>query len=205
VWDTRTATVDKAASSPGGIALQIVFAALLVLIAFFGFSRKLVWTWLSITAMLPVALPLFGTFAWSKFYSFLSVPLLSAILLAAVAAGAWIAMLTGRSRLLWPTVIVAVFFSTFAIVGQIQFHRDVRLAAEKLSPECLDAGPFLNSLSSGFGDMRFSLHAGAHKSDETFGWSFAKRDFYKLPKSVDRSVRSGKSAWFTSPYPSCRP
>lgn len=204
VWDTRTASVSRAASSAGGIALQLVLAVLLTLVVTYGLNRDLLGAWLSITALLPVGLPLFGLFAWSKFYGFLAWPLLCATLVSATAVAVWTSRLTGRPRLLWPTVLVVSFFATFVAVGEFRFHRDVRSAAERLSPDCLDAGSLLDALASGVGHGRFSLHAAARKGSETFGWSFRKRDFYKVPETVDRNVRSARSRWFVSRYPSCR-
>jgi hypothetical protein len=194
----RTATVEKAASSVGGIVLQCVFASLLVVISFYGLDHQVLGRWLFATAIVPVNV-LWLSGLLSRYYSFLSVPLSSAILLSLAAAAAW-ARLSGKLRLLWPTVLVSVFAITFVIAGKIQFDHDVRSATEKLSPDCLDTGFFVDS------PLRtpFSLHAAALKDGDVYGWSFRERDFYKLPRSVVPNVDLPKAHGHTSDYPSCR-
>lgn len=205
IWDGRGDRLQKAASSPGGVALQISLAVLLVLVVLDGMTRSLLERWLMLTAALPIALPVFAAAAWSKFYGVLWLPLLSALLLSAAAVAAWMRYTTGRLRLLWPTALVSTASAAFLIVGEAQFHRDVRMAATALGAECLEAGTFHDAIATAMSFQSPPFHAAARKGDDLFGWSFKERAFYKVTGDAGRSTRSRRSASFVTSLPPCWP
>jgi hypothetical protein len=200
----RGSPIRQVLVSPSGIALQF---ALTTLIAVVGLSArsKPFGTWLETAAFWPLYAPFFAMWAWATFYSSLTLPLLAGLSTSAALAWTLITRTTGWIHLIWPTAAVAVFSVVFLAAGQLQFHHDVRSAAEALGAKCLEAGSFRDAVSAGLNFQRSSLYAAARNAEDIYGWSFRKRDFYKVPEDAKRYVRSHRSPSFESPLPPCWP
>lgn len=189
-------------ASRGGMALQVVVVFVL--------SMALVRRDNSVGGLLlnVLLLPVFAPFAvvsvWSKFFSFLAIPSLVALLITSAAIFTWLRFVAGWGRAFWPTVAVTTLLVTLLIAGEIQFYRDVRLAAGKYEPDCLDAGSFMAAVLGGSPEFQFDLHAAFHKGADMYAWSFRQRDFYKLPETIVQNVSSRTSSWFAFDYPRCR-
>lgn len=187
-------------ASRGGIALQVV-APFFLFIALANPSNSLNGPLL---LLLPVVAPFFVVSVWSKFYSFLAIPSLVALLITTAVIFTWLRFATGRGRAFWPTVAITTFLVTLLVAGEIQFYRDVRSASGKYEPDCLDAGSFIAAVQGGSPEFQFDLHAAFHKGPDMYAWSFRQRDFYKLPETIGQNVSSRKSSWFAFDYPPCR-
>jgi|LNFM01.1.fsa_nt_gb hypothetical protein len=151
----------------------------------------------------PLFAPMLVLQAVHKFPSALGLPSLIAGCIAALAVTLVHKFVRTRLSHLWPSIAVLTAFSIFILTGEILFHAKLKGAAEKLSPECLDAGSFRHSLAIAGTDFQFALHAGAIKNGIVYGWSHREGKFYIVPENAKRNVLAPSNAWLSLPYPSC--
>jgi hypothetical protein len=205
----RLATVRRLSKSTESFVAAVGFTCFQLVVVFWSIvicthllsGRPLADDLLVSVFLSPVVVPATALRAWNTFYSFLSVPLFVSLGIAVGATLVWIKFASRRLRQFWPGIALAFFLVTGLAAGQVQYQRDVTAAAKRLSPECLDGGSFVDAIA---GHNRFRLHARAVKVDEIYAWSFRERDFYRLPKGIDRNV-SLKRAPLLSKHPSCWP
>jgi hypothetical protein len=192
----------KAVSDAGRILAQSTMAVVAVTIALTSRGGASFGDWLLVASVWPLFIPMLGLYVWSKFFSFLALPLLGAIISAAITTLLWRRFLTGRWRAIWPIVAVLTFSITIIGLCQLQFDRDLASSAARLAPDCLDQKSFLEAVRLA-GRQNFGLHASAAKGDDAYGWSFRSRDFYKLPPNVKKNVFPHRGSRTVAPYRSC--
>lgn len=151
----------------------------------------------------PLFAPMLVLQAVHKYPSALGLPSLMAGCIAVIAVTLVHQFVRTRLRYLWPSIAVLTAFSIFIPTGEILFHAKLKEAAQKLSPDCLDAGSFRHSVAIAGTDFQFALHAGAMKNGIFYGWSHREGNFYIIPENVKRNVLAPSNAWFSLPYPSC--
>lgn len=187
--------------SPVWVIGQIFFVSLTISMVLFESSMQ------DFKLIIAIGWPVIGPFmlihAFERHADFLTWPVAVAASLSAIAA---VASASGIAppilRQIWPTTAVSIFFAVFVLAGSYSYDANIRGAAQNLTPDCIVAGSFLNSLAIFGTDFQFNLHAYAEKSNVRYAWSYGERGFYRLPDSVrNSSVPSG--AKLSLPFPRC--
>lgn len=199
----RTAPLDRVEAF-GAVAAQLTIAIPVVCaltIALAIGKVPAIQNWPTLVLGWPLFLPLGGADIWSRHSSFLSLPLFAATLASLVATQVWIYRAADRWRPLWPTVFIISFTVAILALCSMRFHHDILSAIERLEPDCIDTGSFLDAIEQ----RRFTLHTRALKGDSVYGWSFRQRDFYELPVTVFGNVGVRRGAGPVDALPSCGP
>jgi hypothetical protein len=156
--------------------------------------------WLSVL-FFPLAAPLVIGSILHGFGEFIDIPILSGGITFAVSAFALSKYLRGWAQWVWPTLSLIAATSTFLLIADMRFDSLLEVAAQRLSPDCLDTGSIRHALAIQGAEYQFNLYAAARKGAGLYAWSFRTRDFYKVPESAMRNVRAPRGP--IASFPSC--